>query len=931
MGSSKRSGRSGRSGGGRLNPLWAKAPAVLLRYPGLFASLAAGALLLALVASSYPMFISAASSVAVGKQIDRTTRFGAGLSLGRTFPIGGADVKAEQAIFGERTELFRRRVARQPHLAEPVVTVMAQIPYEVRSVEDPSLDSDNLLVARSGAVQHVEVLEGREGDGMWISHFTADNLNLEPGDEMIIAPPFGGNHVKVRIDGIYRALSTEPRTPYWRLLVGQIYPPGPLSAPPPPLMLADLDRISGIVRQMDLQDRPDTGSFDLQQEAPLHAARYTWEAPVSLRDPMTLEEARDLQVFMMNMNDSLRDRGSELYKAFGCVRCFSNDPQILTQMSGVLSETEVRLAPIEGPVQLLLTAGLLVALMIIAAAGAFAVATRRTESALLFARGMTPLSLGVKACLEAMIPVLLGTAAGFGLAVLLVRALGPGGAVDPSAVSSGARYAVLLIPVGLLLVGFVSAIFFLRQSEASSARLGLLSRVPWPLLMLVASLFFLNQLMRAPGIAEGSGDGASGPSISLLLFPVLFVAGAAGISARLFQGGFRWLRASSGKLGSSLFLLIHRLAGAARLSIGLLSACALALGIFVFAQTMVNSLETTIRAKSLLFVGGDVQGTSRRGQTLPDDFPYPSTAVTRLPAEGEILPGGAVVDVLAVDSETVAAVAYWDESFGPAPLQELVERLPEAEDGQLPILSTAPEVTSDASLSIDGQTVPVKVVGGVDAFPGMSLDRPVIVVDAATITEVFEEVGAGDPLEHRNAASEIWIAGDTDGIVDGLAEVADPPYFVLTAAEVRDIPSLSAVIDTYGVLQTLGLGAGLLVIVVMLMYMQASQRNRVVSFALSRRMGLDNRSHRASLVLELGAIFTASYAVALLFGLIAARVVVSNVDPLPNIPPDPLFEPPIIPFLIAAVVLAVVSVVGGALANRRAERADLAKVMRLAA
>ncbi|MDQ3620568.1 MAG: ABC transporter permease [Actinomycetota bacterium] len=906
---------------------------MLLRYPGLFASLAAGALLLALVASSYPMFISAASSVALGKQIDRTTRFGAGLSLGRTFPIGGADVEAEQTILQERTDLFRRRVARQPHLAEPVVTVMAQIPYEVRSVENPALDSDNLLVARSGAVQHLEVLEGSEGDGMWISHFTADNLNLEPGDEMIIAPPFGGNDVKVRIDGIYRALSTEPRTPFWRLLVGQIYAPGPpgFSTPPPPLMLADLDGISGIVRQMDLRDRPDDESFDLQQDAPLDAARYIWEAPVSLRDPMTLEEARDLQTFMMNLNDALRDRGSELFNAFGCVRCFSNDPQILTQMSGVLSETEVRLAPIEGPVQLLLTAGLLVALTIIAAAGAFAVATRRTESALLFARGMTPLSLGIKACLEATIPVLLGTAAGYGLAALLVRALGPGGVVDPSAVSLGARYAALLVPVALLLVGVVSAIFFSRQSEAASARLGLLARVPWPALMLVASLFFLNQLMRGPGVAEGSVDGASGPSISLLLFPIFFVAGAAGISAGLFQSGFRRLRAGSGKLGSSLFLLIHRLAGAARLSIGLLSACALALGIFVFAQTMVNSLETTIRAKSLLFVGGDVQGTSRLGQTLPDDFPFPSTAVTRLPAEGAILPGEAVVDVLAVDSETVAAVAYWDESFGSAPLQELVGRLPDAEDGQLPVLSTAPEVTSDASLSIDGQAVPVKVVGEVDAFPGMSLDRPVIVVDSATITEVFEQADAGDPLGHRNAASEIWIKGDTDGIVDGLAEVEDPPYFVLTAEEVRDIPSLSAVIDTYGVLQTLGLGAGLLVVVVMLMYMQARQRNRVVSFALSRRMGLGDRSHRASLMLELGVIFTASYAVALLFGLIAARVVVSNVDPLPNIPPDPLFEPPLIPFLLAAAVLGVVSIIGGALANRRAERADLAEVMRLAA
>jgi hypothetical protein len=885
---------------------------VLLRYPGLFASLAAGALLLALVASSYPIFISSAASVAVDKQVERVTRFGAGFSLERTFPIGGPE---QDESFRERTSLFKRRIQPQPHLAEPVVTVMAPDPYEVRSPENPDLNSQNLLVARSGAVQHVRVVEGNEGDGVWISHFTADNLNLEPGDEIVIAPPFTGKEMELEVDGVYEALSEGPRTPYWRLLVQEIYPRADLDAgPPPPLMIADLDRVSDIAREVGEED-----------------ARYVWEAPVSLRDPMTLEETEELQSFILGIDAELRDFGSDLSRWFRCLRCFSDDPQVNTQLSGVLSETEDRLTPVEGPVQLLLTAGLLVALIIIAAAGAFAVATRRTESALLFARGMTPLSVGVKACLEAILPVLLGTAAGFGLAVVLVRSLGPGGAVDPVALSTAARNAALLIPVALLLVGFVSAIFFLRQSEAASAKLGVLARIPWPVLMLAVSLFFLNQLIRNAGVAETSGETASGPSISLLLFPVFFVAGAAGISASLFQRGFKRLREGSGRLGSALYLLVHRLAGAAKLSIGLLSACALALGIFVFAQTMVDSLETTIRAKSLLFVGGDVQGTSRLGQTLPDDFPYPSTAVTRLPAVGEILPGEEMVDVLAVDAATVAEVGYWDDSFGPAPLEELVDRLAEAGDGQLPVLSTDPEITSESSLSIEGQAVPVDVVGQVSAFPGMSVNQPMVVADAEAITDVFEAAQARDPLEHRSSESEIWIKGDTDPIVDALAEVDDPPYYVLTAAEVRDIPSLSAVIATYGVLQTLGLGAGLLVIVVMLMYMQARQRNRVVSFALSRRMGLGNTSHRLSLMLELAVIFAASYLTALIFGLIASRLVVSNIDPLPNIPPDPLFTPPVVPFLIAASILVVVSVIGGALANRGAEQADLAEVMRLAA
>jgi hypothetical protein len=51
------------------DPLWSKAPLVLLRYPGLFVSIAVGALLLALAASAYPLFISSSASELVAARI----------------------------------------------------------------------------------------------------------------------------------------------------------------------------------------------------------------------------------------------------------------------------------------------------------------------------------------------------------------------------------------------------------------------------------------------------------------------------------------------------------------------------------------------------------------------------------------------------------------------------------------------------------------------------------------------------------------------------------------------------------------------------------------------------------------------------------------------------------------------------------------------
>jgi hypothetical protein len=63
-----RKGDRGSLGGG--DPLWSKAPLLLLRFPGLFVSIAVGALLLALAASAYPLFISASASELVKARID---------------------------------------------------------------------------------------------------------------------------------------------------------------------------------------------------------------------------------------------------------------------------------------------------------------------------------------------------------------------------------------------------------------------------------------------------------------------------------------------------------------------------------------------------------------------------------------------------------------------------------------------------------------------------------------------------------------------------------------------------------------------------------------------------------------------------------------------------------------------------------------------
>src|SRR5215212_2703676 len=87
-------GRRRDRGSKDADPLWSKAPLVLLRYPGLFVSIAVGALLLALAASAYPLFISSSASELVAARIHDSsyTRWAVGMMYGNgTLPLPGPD------------------------------------------------------------------------------------------------------------------------------------------------------------------------------------------------------------------------------------------------------------------------------------------------------------------------------------------------------------------------------------------------------------------------------------------------------------------------------------------------------------------------------------------------------------------------------------------------------------------------------------------------------------------------------------------------------------------------------------------------------------------------------------------------------------------------------------------------------------------------
>ncbi|MEX2420399.1 MAG: hypothetical protein WD670_01140, partial [Actinomycetota bacterium] len=647
---------------------------------------------------------------------------------------------------------------------------------------------------------------------------------------------------------------------------------------------------------------------------------------------LTLEQAEDAAAMATELVERMSDQKTVTGRRF--TRCYLigfcgslTQATFGSSIRDVVTDVHRRVAAVESPAKLLRAAGILVALAVVAAAGAFAMAARRVESALLFARGARPATVAGRAMLEAGLPSLGGVGAGLGLAFALALGIGPNGAIASGASSQALRAALIGAVAAVVAIGMVSAVSFLRQSEHHRGRLRVLLAFPWELLLIGLSFLVLDRLRDGGAIVVNEALGAQAPSLLLLAFPVLFLAGFAALAARVIVIALRWLRGRSDRFSTVSYLAVHRLAARPGLTLMLVTAAGLCLGLFAQAQTVAGSMQRTVDAKAGVYVGSDVEARIDHVNETPEDFPLPLTRVVRELQAGEIRQG-VTFDLLAIDPGTFESAAFWDPAFASEPLEALVGGLDEGTADRLPVVLAAWSGAEPPSITIDTRQVPVQVVGHAVAFPGMSSLRPLVVVDQERFTHAFE--GQGNPLNSPSASHELWVRGDEDDAGQALTGLAYFPDLVLTAEEVKDIPHIAAVIDAFLVMNGLGLVAALLVVVAMLMYLQARQRAEIVSYGLSLRMGMRSTSHLVAGAVEVAAILLIAYVTGVALAVVAARLTVPLIDPIAVIPPPPLTVVPV--FLIGAVapVLLLVAFAGGWLTERRARAADLGQVMRLA-
>jgi putative ABC transport system permease protein len=866
-------------------------PLRLLRFPGLLVAITVAAAVLGVVGAATEPFLDAAGTETLRRY--RAEEVG---------PIPSVAITTNSAVAEDvvtfRTQLLSREIGTVVH--DPIVTARGDPVDAVAGEETEPVR----ILTRTGFLDHVEVIDRTSGEGVWVSDYTAANLGVGPGDDIILDGRAGST--TTRIAGVYRDLLTLPPTPFWRGLDDFIYTAPGADVRPPALLLMDLATY-----------------FDLDSRLLDDIDVFIWEFTFR-PEQLTLPEARALVRRLERFHTTLLDASSELGAAF--VRGNYNEP-----LSGWVTRAEAVVASIRGPIESIAVAGQVVALVVVAAAGLFAVRRRRVEYTVLHARGVSPLRLGARAAVEAIVPVALGSAAGLALGWLLVRTSGPGDLVGPEAVRAAVRTVAWSAVLALVMLGSAAGLSVRSQAEEGTHRLRkIATRVPWELLVLAIAAAAWYEISTR-GIASTTGDdGQPGVDRLLLLFPILFVGGVAGLVARGLRWGLPRLRAVGRGWPHSLYLAIRRVSAAPRLATSLVVGAAVATGMLVYASTLSSSIGATANQEASLRVGSDTKASFTGPAPDLSEAPAPSTAVTRVFGAGFALGSEDEVDVLAIDPASFPEVAFWEDEFAGDSLAALVDRVADPpERGRLPVLlGGSAFVPDDPVLRIGSSDIPVTVVGRTSSFPGMVGRRAVIVADAATLDEVL--TGVGEPLARYVDAREVWTTGSEADLVSYLRRSGNSVLRSITAQELRSTPEFLSLTWMLGFMQALGLLTGLVTLVGAQLYLLTRQRDGLVSYALSRRMGLRPGEHRRSVAIEVGATLALSFLVGAGLAMLASRLTFDRIEVSTEAGTVPLFRLPFVVLTVALSTLLLFAWCGSWLVQRRADHADVSEVLRLA-
>ncbi|GAB3356781.1 hypothetical protein [Modestobacter lapidis] len=878
-------------------PPWTRAPWLGLRRPAAVVAVLVTSAVLACAVASAPLFLSSARSAALQQQLaGQCAEAGWGRTQGFfAVPPGTPPAEVIAGLDG-----LRAGWAEQGRRSERVLQVQRAVgaggnPQAGMLVRDPAgapVTQPATLFWRPGATGHVQVVDSLDAPGVWLPAGYADAVGARVGDEITVSGR------RVAVSGVYTDLfETDPGT-YW-CDHGDLYL-NLVSAnvPPPALVLAT-----------------DQETF-AQLAAAAGFAMVTEQVPA---------DATTLSVTRARALAAAQERAARGSPApAGGVEFLGGGWN--GRLDDAIGRAELIAAGLRGPVVPVAVAGALLALALVAAAGSAWVDRRAAEVRLLAARGVGPVPLAGKAALELGVPALAGAALGWAASRLLIAGLGPADDLDPGATRAAVAAGIAAFVVGLAGAAGVAG---LRAQGTAERPPGAAprwpSRVPWEVALLVAAGWCWGLLQTRDAVV--SDGGVAQVNGLLVAFPLLAVAGAAVLLARLLTALLPRLRRWAGHRGPAVFLAVNRLAAARLATATLLAAVTLPVAVLGYTATLTATSQTTLDAKVGVQIGATraVVSVSRFAPTPAiDDV---GTLVVRY--DGSVAAaagegdgrGRRDVQVLAVDPADFASTAFWDESFADVPLPELLAALTGPEiDGRVPVVA-AGLPPGDPGLRLGRAPVAAEVVAGARVLPGRRTADPVVLVAAGRLPEVERSAGAG-------RVAEVWTDGELGPAVDALVDAGGVRSRDLEPADVQQTANFLGLTWTFGYLSALAVFVGVIAVGGLLLHLEARSRTRVTGYVMARRLGLGRGTHLRSLLVELGGVAVTGLALGAAIAAAAVALVYRRLDVDLLRPPTPLLDVPWAAIGTTAAVTVLVPALAALYAQRAADRADPATVLR---
>ncbi|MGM1063329.1 ABC transporter permease [Saccharothrix sp. Mg75] len=662
---------------------------------------------------------------------------------------------------------------------------------------------------RPGAVEHLTVLEGGAKDGLWVPKSIADTTGVRIGDRGLGGrlPPVTAVYADVR----------DP-LPDWWCSERQFVVPNVL----------DRDELATSVVWM-----PSFESFTALPEELATTTSVTVHFPSEV--PTTVAEAEALLTGGTARVAPLADLGRVV------------SPLVLPVENARQTVVNVRSAIL--PLTLI---SLLIGLAGVATVTAQWAQRRHGELRLLWVRGSGPFALGGRAVLELGLPLVVGGAAGLGVAHLLLPLYSPSTALPPGTGAAALRAVLVAVALSLLVVFGTAALRAHRAFQVAGRGNRLrrvLTALPWEPATAGVAVLAWNRVADSGLATTEKIGGLPRIDATALAFPLLVVLTAALLAARAARWGLAASHRARFWSRPAAQLALRRLAAAAGPVTGVLLVGVLAVGTIAVGSAVSGSQRTALDTKSGMFAGA-----TSTAQVKPD--------LTELP------------EALRGNSTIVGLVEQYDRSA-------LVVDPATFRDGAQPVdldpaLLSAPLRVGDAprrEVTLPGLP-PLDPPAWVPAFPKLGTSGWVVPVGGIADRDDVGSwyVWSSKPLGELTAALtaagvKYRNVGEKSKAVQGL------PFLTIQW--------------TFGFVTALGAVLAVVAAIALLLAVEVRRRQNALSGAFSTRMGLRPAELLRSHLLELGAVAAVALVAGSAASAVSSGITVPRLDPAPRLAPVP--------------------------------------------